>query len=111
MDIPPKNQVVTHFQSQSQSQDDPSSSSSSPIGKHSFGTKCVAKTFCKTCGMHMTNVAADDDLDATQLAALTEEFKGIYQLAKQLTPVNLRVLNDFAVLAELKRGGGLYAGG
>lgn len=69
------------------------------MGKYYLGTKCVAKTFCKKCGVNLTNTAAA--LNEGQLAKLNDTFREFHQRAKLLCPVNLRVLNDFHV-SEIK---------
>ncbi|KAK1749631.1 glutathione-dependent formaldehyde-activating enzyme [Echria macrotheca] len=69
------------------------------MGKYYFGTKSIAKTFCKKCGINLTNAAAE--LDEGEIAALDGNFRGLHALAKSLTPFNLRVLNGFHI-SEVK---------
>jgi hypothetical protein len=64
------------------------------IGRYSFNSRISSKTFCRRCGVLMTNEARD--LSAEALAALSEGTREWYNATKGSThPVNLRVLNDF----------------
>ncbi|KAK0613179.1 glutathione-dependent formaldehyde-activating enzyme [Immersiella caudata] len=69
------------------------------MNRYSFGTKCVEKWFCKTCGVNLTNTAAG--LDEEQIANLPEAYRGLHGRAKLLAPLNLRILNGFHV-SEIK---------
>ena len=60
----------------------------------------MVKLFCKTCGVNVSNIAAD--LDEEQVSKLGDPWKGMHQRAKTRTPLNLRVLNGYNV-AEIKK--------
>jgi hypothetical protein len=58
-----------------------------------FALKIMEKTFCKTCGVQVSNSAID--LTEEELANLEEKNRGFYNYAHKISPLNLRVLNDF----------------
>lgn len=62
---------------------------------YQFATGIVVKTFCKTCGVNVTNEAAD--LSEEQVAALPDFLRGFYAGQKLQCGLNLRVLNDYNV--------------
>jgi hypothetical protein len=64
------------------------------IGRYSFNNRILSKTFCRRCGVLMTNEYRD--LSDEAVAALNEGTRNWYTSAKGSShPVNLRVLNDF----------------
>ncbi|KAF2195670.1 hypothetical protein K469DRAFT_543859, partial [Zopfia rhizophila CBS 207.26] len=65
------------------------------LERYKFGSKIFAKTFCKTCGINITNVS--EDLSEEEIAALSEELKHWYSLSQAICPMNLRVLHDFNI--------------
>ncbi|KAH7123343.1 glutathione-dependent formaldehyde-activating enzyme [Dactylonectria estremocensis] len=60
------------------------------IGRYTFNTKVVDKTFCKKCGVQMTNQPALQSNEA--VASMSEAQRKVYNLVKSMQPVNLRVL-------------------
>ncbi|KAK3316000.1 glutathione-dependent formaldehyde-activating enzyme [Apodospora peruviana] len=77
--------------------------------RYEFGRRIVAKTFCKTCGVHMTN-GPSASLSDEQYAALSDGFKAWVDMSRALCPVNLRVLNEFDI-KEIKEPERLTGGG
>ena len=69
------------------------------LGRYRFGTMAMAKTFCKKCGVNLTNVAMD--LSDEEIEALPDAFRGMFAHTKLLCPLNLRTLNDFHI-SEIK---------
>jgi hypothetical protein len=66
------------------------------IGRYSFGSGALAKTFCKTCGVCFTNEAAK--LTEEEKAALSEQGKKrLRMMTETYRPLNLRVLNDYNI--------------
>lgn len=68
------------------------------IAKYLFGLSMMGKTFCKTCGVQLTNEPAE--LSEEALAALPSDKLEWFQSGRARHPVNLRVLNgvDLALL-------------
>ncbi|KAH6685660.1 glutathione-dependent formaldehyde-activating enzyme [Plectosphaerella plurivora] len=62
------------------------------IGRYVFARKMMAKTFCKTCGVNLTNQPVD--LAEDVIAAMGEEDRGWFLSGRQRHPVNIRVLHD-----------------
>ncbi|KAK0616514.1 Mss4-like protein [Immersiella caudata] len=62
------------------------------LGRYSFGSGVLAKTFCKTCGVHFTNDGVK--LTEEEEAALPEAAQRRRKRMAPWRPVNLRVLND-----------------
>jgi len=58
-----------------------------------FATKSSAKSFCKTCGVPLTNGAAD--LTEEEVENLPDMMKALWPRIKTHCPVNLRVLDGF----------------
>jgi hypothetical protein len=69
------------------------------MGGYLFNKKGAKKCFCKTCGVVVIQeiVPIPDEV----IAKMDSTSKEWYEGSKHLTPVNLRVLNDFD-LKELK---------
>jgi hypothetical protein len=66
------------------------------VGRYSFGSGALAKTFCKTCGVSFTNEPAK--LTEGEVAALSEQGKKRRKMmTEKYRPVNLRVLNDYDI--------------
>jgi hypothetical protein len=65
------------------------------LGRYTFARGIMAKTFCKTCGVPLTNAALD--LSEDELAALSEGSRKWHARSRDYLPVNLRVLHDFNV--------------
>jgi len=61
------------------------------IGRYSFGKRLNAKTFCKTCGVQMTN--ARNDFSEEEVAALSEPNRKRWEFFATGHPVNARVLD------------------
>jgi hypothetical protein len=55
--------------------------------------RLVFKTFCKNCGVQMTN-PPNDGLTEEQIAALSDDRKAFLERIKDTVPVNVRILND-----------------
>ena len=72
------------------------------IGRYVFGQGLLSKTFCKTCGVPMSNEPRE--LSQDQVAAFSDEGREWYEGARVRHPVNLRVLNevDLTKLTPLK---------
>ncbi|OHE90728.1 glutathione-dependent formaldehyde-activating enzyme [Colletotrichum orchidophilum] len=69
------------------------------IGRYIFGHHILAKTFCKTCGVSITNQS--NTLTDEEQSALVERAQFWYKWSKTLHPVNVRVL-DGVDLKSLK---------
>ncbi|KAK0716179.1 glutathione-dependent formaldehyde-activating enzyme [Lasiosphaeris hirsuta] len=65
------------------------------LGTYQFAAGVVVKTFCKTCGVNVTNEAAE--LNEKQLAALQDFMREFHAGQKLQCGLNLRVLNDYNV--------------
>ncbi|PTB44392.1 hypothetical protein M441DRAFT_132677 [Trichoderma asperellum CBS 433.97] len=65
------------------------------IGKYEFNTGMLYKTFCKICGVGMTN--SPNELTEDQIAALPEVMRGHYENQRLRTGVNARVLHGVDV--------------
>lgn len=63
------------------------------IQRYRFARRMLDKTFCKRCGVPITNDAVD--LTDEEVAALSEPAQGWYQRALVTLPINVRVLNGF----------------
>ncbi|KAK1828513.1 glutathione-dependent formaldehyde-activating enzyme [Podospora conica] len=75
------------------------------FGRYRMGRGAFEKTFCKVCGVNVGNEAAP--IGEAEVAALTPELRGFFELAKTLGTMNLKVLDgvDFAEVKEAKRAG------
>jgi hypothetical protein len=71
------------------------------IGEYAFQHKVGAKTFCKTCGVNMTNRMRK--FSDEELGALPEEIRGFIEGAWKMHPVNARALHGVDV-KKLKVG-------
>jgi len=66
------------------------------LEKYSFGGGGLVKTFCKTCGVNISNEGAE--LSASEVSTLPEGIRNRWNfIAKNWRPVNLRVLNDYNI--------------
>ncbi len=65
------------------------------IGRYTFSGRIIAKTFCKHCGVVLTN--AHNELSADDHAALSEKTRKFDAHHKHIHPVNTRVLKDIDV--------------
>lgn len=76
------------------------------IGRYSFARGIISKTFCRACGVPLTNELRE--LSAADEAALPERTARFYEYAKTHHPVNLRVFPDvdMGVLREPTRNDG-----
>ena len=63
------------------------------MAPYSMGSGCWSKPFCKTCGIAVTNEPID--LNPDQIAALPERRRKFWEGSKAMTPINLRLLDDF----------------
>lgn len=65
------------------------------IGRYAFSSRVIAKTFCKHCGVVMTN--AHNELPPDEVAALSERKRSYYFATNPAHPVNTRVLTGIEV--------------
>ncbi|KAL6407092.1 glutathione-dependent formaldehyde-activating enzyme [Ilyonectria robusta] len=70
------------------------------IGRYFFGSEVIGKTFCKKCGVQLTNEPSI--LSDEAVAALPEARRQVYDMVKPKHPVNVRVLEGID-LSELKQ--------
>ncbi|KAH8667809.1 glutathione-dependent formaldehyde-activating enzyme [Ilyonectria robusta] len=70
------------------------------IGRYFFGSEVIGKTFCKRCGVQLTNEPSI--LSDEAVAALPEARRQVYDMVKPKHPVNVRVLEGID-LNELKQ--------
>lgn len=80
------------------------------MGSYVFGTRIVAKKFCKICGVNITNAAAE--MSDEDIAKLDENYKRMQQRVQTMSPLNLRVLDDVRLsdiknAEEVTRGTGI----
>lgn len=61
------------------------------IGRHVFNYGILAKTFCKRCGVPLTNDCRS--LSDEELAGMAEIAQYYHKLCKQVHPVNARVID------------------
>ncbi|KAK0730084.1 glutathione-dependent formaldehyde-activating enzyme, partial [Lasiosphaeris hirsuta] len=61
------------------------------IARYQFANRILDKTFCKICGVTISNLQAD--LTDEQISALREGLREWHARAQHIFPVNLRVLN------------------
>ncbi|KAK7428060.1 hypothetical protein QQZ08_005492 [Neonectria magnoliae] len=61
------------------------------IGRYFCASKLIGKTFCKKCGVQMTNEPAA--LADEEIAAMSEERRKTWDMVSPMHPVNLRILN------------------
>lgn len=61
------------------------------IGRHVFNYGILAKTFCKRCGVPLTNECRS--LSDGELAGMAEIAQYYHKLCKQVHPVNARVID------------------
>jgi hypothetical protein len=64
------------------------------LSYYRFGSKLQAKTFCKTCGVPLTNSPAAE-ITQEDVENLPEPQKRRWQMINSHRPVNLRVLDGF----------------
>lgn len=65
------------------------------LGKYGFGYGVLQKTFCKTCGVNITNQTLD--LSDEEVKGLPEKAYKRWKFMSEWRPVNLRVLDGFDV--------------
>ncbi|OTB19924.1 hypothetical protein K445DRAFT_313709, partial [Daldinia sp. EC12] len=65
------------------------------LAYYKFGTKLFGKSFCKTCGISVHNDIKP--LPEEELNKLPEGQREFIKGAFSMTPINLRVLNNFDV--------------
>ncbi|RFU78542.1 glutathione-dependent formaldehyde-activating enzyme [Trichoderma arundinaceum] len=70
------------------------------IGRYVFADGLTSKTFCRTCGVNMTNIR--NELPEEEVLALSEQARQIYWRGKATYPVNARVLHGVDV-GKLKK--------
>lgn len=68
------------------------------VGQYLCGRRVVAKTFCRVCGVPLTNKPVE--LPEEQVMGLTDEDRKGYEKIKLMHPVNVRVLENI-YLTEL----------
>ncbi|KPM41941.1 hypothetical protein AK830_g4636 [Neonectria ditissima] len=61
------------------------------IGRYYCASKLIGKTFCKKCGVQMTNEPASRSDE--EIAAMSEQQRKTWDMVSPMHPVNLRVLN------------------
>lgn len=62
------------------------------VGRYLCGRRVVAKTFCRVCGVPLTNKPVQ--LPEGQVMGLTDEERKGYEMIKLTHPVNVRVLEN-----------------
>lgn len=62
------------------------------MAEYTFARGVAAKTFCRTCGVQMTNHAAN--LSKEKVDALPEEDKAFFHRLQAMHAVNARVLDN-----------------
>lgn len=60
-----------------------------------MGSNIMHKTFCRICGVQMTNVP--NKLSDEDAAALPPQVKSFYEAQFQMACVNIRTLNNFDI--------------
>lgn len=66
------------------------------LGKYSFGSGVLAKTFCKRCGVNLTNSGIDMSED--ELAALSDDYRYRWnRMTRQVNGLNMRVINGIDI--------------
>ncbi|KAK0644032.1 glutathione-dependent formaldehyde-activating enzyme [Cercophora newfieldiana] len=66
------------------------------LGTYSFGANVLNKTFCKKCGVNLTNQGAK--LSEEEIAALPDNLQRRWKyMTKVHRPINLRVLNGYNI--------------
>lgn len=71
------------------------------LTEYKFGNGTLAKTFCKVCGVHMTNEVRDASDKAEQVLRKSAEVTAERIRLTSLIAVNVRVLNGIE-LKDLK---------
>ena len=75
------------------------------ITEYAMGQKMMLKSFCKTCGVQLSNRSAP--LSEEEIAALSPESKVWFDRGQQFAPVNLRTINGLDLSAlNVKKGDG-----
>ncbi|OLN88316.1 Centromere protein V 1 [Colletotrichum chlorophyti] len=75
------------------------------VGRYLFANHIVAKTFCKTCGVPLTNM--HNPLTEEERKVLPDSARVWHERSKKLHPVNVKILNgvDFKSLRTQKLHG------
>lgn len=76
------------------------SGSEDAIGRYTFSDGLTSKTFCRTCGVNMTNLR--NQLPQDEVLALSEHARQVYWKGKASYPVNARTLHEVDV-GKLKK--------
>ncbi|KAL6696428.1 Mss4-like protein [Trichoderma pleuroticola] len=76
------------------------SGSEDAIGRYTFADGLTSKTFCRTCGINMTNLR--NQLSQDEVRALSRHSRQVYGRNKESHPVNVRVLHGVNV-GKLKK--------
>ncbi|EHK23624.1 uncharacterized protein TRIVIDRAFT_148409, partial [Trichoderma virens Gv29-8] len=76
------------------------SGSEDAIGSYTFSDGLTSKTFCRTCGINVTNLR--NQLSEDEILALSEHSRQAYWRGKESHPVNARVLHGVDV-GKLKK--------
>ncbi|KAL7951575.1 Mss4-like protein [Trichoderma barbatum] len=76
------------------------SGSENVIGRYAFSDGLTSKTFCRTCGINMTNLR--NQLSQDKVLALSEHSRQVYWGGKASHPVNARILHSVDV-GKLKK--------
>ncbi|KAK4211276.1 hypothetical protein QBC37DRAFT_427304 [Rhypophila decipiens] len=87
---PARSQVILQ---ERDTQTDPGSESKNLVS-YAFNRGVFNKTFCKTCGVYLTNEVTTTT-SPEEMAAWPEDTKAFYERVKHVRPLNIRVLNDF----------------
>ncbi|KAL6804092.1 Mss4-like protein [Trichoderma sp. SZMC 28012] len=71
------------------------SGSEDAIGRYTFAEGLTSKTFCRTCGINMTDLR--NQLSRDEVRALSKHSRQVYGRNKESHPVNVRVLHGVDV--------------
>ncbi|KAL6791288.1 Mss4-like protein [Trichoderma sp. SZMC 28013] len=71
------------------------SGSDDAIGRYTFADGLTSKTFCRTCGINMTNLR--NQLSRDEVRALSKHSRQVYGRNKESHPVNVRILHGVDV--------------
>ncbi|KAF3067940.1 hypothetical protein CFAM422_008106 [Trichoderma lentiforme] len=71
------------------------SGSEDAIGRYTFAEGLTSKTFCRTCGINMTDLR--NQLSRDEVRALSKHSREIYGRNKESHPVNVRILHGVDV--------------
>ncbi|KAL6817825.1 Mss4-like protein [Trichoderma sp. SZMC 28015] len=76
------------------------SGSEDAIGRYTFAEGLTSKTFCRTCGINMTDLR--NQLSRDEVRALSKHSRRVYGRNKESHPVNVRILHGVDV-GKLKK--------